>query len=155
MVFVVSEDGKQLGSMNKKQAIELAEKDDLDLVCVSPTMPMPVCKLMDYGKYRFDQLKKEKQIKKNQMVSSTSEIQIGMNTQVHDLETKMHTCERLLKKKGNSVRIVLRMNGRESNMSKAALSQMEFFINMCSSFSKVKTPPVIDGRDVRAVIETI
>lgn len=111
-MLVIDEDGRQLGTMSRNKGIMIAKEKDLDLVCVSPNVKDPVCKIMDYGKYRFTQQKKEKENRKNQSSNSLSEVQFSYATQLHDLETKVATAKRLIEK-GNTVQLMLKLRGRE------------------------------------------
>ena len=96
-VRVIDTDGSQLGIMEISKALSLAEGKDLDLVCLSPNATPVVCKIMDYGKYRFDQAKREKESRKNQKVVEVKEIRLGLNTDVHDFETKGNHAKKFLK----------------------------------------------------------
>lgn len=154
-VLVISENGEQLGVMGTPEAIMKAYHRGLDLVCVAPDAPTPVCKILDYGKYRFEMLKKEKAIKKsqNQNMIETSEIQMSYTIQKNDMLTKAKTCKRLVEEKGNNVRVVLRLRGREINLIDLAKEKVVQFIDMCSDFAKVKKELHIEGRDIKVILE--
>lgn len=151
-VLVIDENGTQLGVMSRDAAIEKAEERDLDLVLVGKNSTVPTCKFMDYGKYRFNQMKKEKESKKNQKTAETAEVQISLTIQQHDLETKASMVKRLIGK-GNQVRVVLRLRGREVSMTDSAISKINQFALLCDEFSKVKKPAVVEGKDVKLMLE--
>lgn len=152
-VLVISDTGEQLGVMNPREAVVLAQEKNLDLVCVAPNAPTPVCKFMNYGKYKFETIKKEKAAKKNQHTIETSEIQMSYTIQENDMLIKAKTCKRLIEEKGNIVRIVLRLRGREATMADLAKEKVKRFIEMCSDFSKVKKDIFIEGRDIKVILE--
>lgn len=152
-VLVISETGEQLGLMSTSDAIAIAISRSLDLVCVSPNAATPVCKIMNYGKYKFDSIKKEKAAKKNQHNAETSEIQLSYTIQENDMRTKAKTCQRLIEDKGNFVRVVLRLRGREVTMMDLAKTKLERFIEMCSEFAKVKKEIFVEGRDIKVILE--
>lgn len=151
-MLVIGEDGTKIGIMKKEDALQRAYENDLDLVLMSVNNNIAICKIFNYGKYKYEMLKKEKESKKKQHTLETSEIQIGLYTQRHDLETKMNAIKRLISK-GNDVRIVLRLNGREVTRIPEAIEKVNELISMCSDFAKVKKEPYNEGRDIRALIE--
>lgn len=153
-MLVIDENGNKIGIMKKEDALQRAYDNDLDLVLMSVNNNIAICKIFNYGKYKYDTLKKEKESKKKQHTTETSEVQIGLYTQKHDLETKMNTIKRLISK-GNDVRIVLRLNGREITRISEAIEKVNELIGMCSEFTKVKKEPYNEGRDIRAIIEKI
>lgn len=138
--------------MSSKDAYFKAMNAGMDLVCVSPNAPIPVCKIMDYGKYKFDKQKHERLAKKNQQNSGMSEVQISYVIQEHDLLVKAKTAQRLIEK-GNSVRIVLRLRGREMSFVDAAKEKVKHLIELCSEFSKVRKDIYLEGRDLKVIIE--
>lgn len=152
-VMVIDETGEQLGTMSIKDALFKARIRGLDLVCVSPKSATPVCKLMDYNKYRYEQQKKEKEMKKNQKQSGISEIQLSYTIMEHDMLVKAKTCKRLIEDKGTEVRVVLRLKGREVTFMDTAKGKMKKFIEMCSEFASVKKDIFDEGRDVKVILE--
>lgn len=152
-ILVISDTGEQLGVMVPKEGIKLAFEKNLDLVCVAPNTAIPVCKFMNYGKYKFETIKKEKANKKNQHVVETSEIQMSYTIQENDMLIKAKTCKRLIEEKGNMVRVVLRLKGREVTMLDLAKEKVKKFIEMCSGFAKVKKDIFIEGRDIKIILE--
>lgn len=152
-VLVISNEGQQLGKMTPAEGIQLAKELKMDLVCLSPNAPIPVCKILNYGKYKFEQSKREKNAKKNQKTIEISEVQFSMTTQTHDLETKANTVKRLIESKGNMVRVVLRLRGRELSFTDMAIEKIQTFVEMCSDFASVYKEAKLEGRDVRVILE--
>ena len=151
-VLVIDDDGKHLGTMFIKDALRLAESKELDLVCVAPKEATPVCKLLDYGKYKYEQIKKEKEAKRIQHNTGLSEVQITYVTADHDLQVKANTIRRLIEDKHNDVRIVLRLRGREMAYVDIAKERVEKLISLCAEYSKIKKEIDVDGRDIKAII---
>lgn len=152
-VLVIDENGVQLGIMLRDDAIRKANEKELDLVMVgNKNSDNPTCKFMDYGKYRYDQIKREKAAKNKQKTIETAEVQISLMIQEHDMLTKANIVKRLISK-GNNVRVVLRLNGREINMMSAAKEKIADFIKMCSEFSKIKKDVIAEGRDLKVILE--
>ena len=111
-VRVVAEDGAQLGVMPAKEAQRLADEANLDLVNISPKATPPVCKIMDYGKYRFEQAKREKEARKNQRVVDIKEVRLSLNIDTHDFNTKLNNALKFIKH-GDKVKVSIRFRGRE------------------------------------------
>ena len=153
-VLVIDENGIQLGIMLRDDAIRKAKDKGFDLVQVGRQPDVPTCKFMDYGKYRYDQMKREKESKQKNKSIETSEVQLSLVIQDHDLETKKKMVSRLISK-GNYVRVVLRLHGREVNMMDAAIEKMNSFIEMCSEFSKIRKAVFAEGKDVKVVLEAL
>jgi len=125
-IRVIGADGSQLGVMSADKALKLAEDADMDLVKIAPTAVPPVCKIMDYGKYRFEQQKKEKENKKNQKVVETKEVRLSINIDTNDFNTKVNQANKFLKN-GDKVKVSIRFRGREMAHSKLGLDVMERF----------------------------
>ena len=125
-IRVIGADGSQLGVMSADKALKLAEEADMDLVKIAPTAVPPVCKIMDYGKYRFEQQKKEKENKKNQKVVETKEVRLSINIDRNDFNTKVNQANKFLKN-GDKVKVSIRFRGREMAHSKLGLDVMERF----------------------------
>ena len=123
---VIAADGEQLGIMSSREALDLAEEKDLDLVLIAPNAKPPVCKIMDYGKYCFDQAKKAKENKKKQKTMEIKEIRLSLNIDVHDFNTKLKHAERFLKA-GNKVKVSIRLRGREMGHSDMGVQTMKRF----------------------------
>ena len=150
-VRVIGEEGEPIGIMSSDDALRLAYDKGYDLVLMAPQAQPPVCKIMDYGKYRFERDKKEKETKKKQTVLELKEIQLSCRIDTHDFETKVRHAQRFLES-GNKVRVVMRFKGRE--MSHMAIGQeiMEKFRDACSELGNVDKAPVLDGRLLAMVI---
>ena len=111
-IRLIGENGEQLGIMSAREAMKLAEEAELDLVKIAPTAKPPVCKIIDYGKYRYELARKEKEAKKKQKVVEVKEIRMSPNIESNDLNTKMNAAKKFLEK-GNKVKVTLRFRGRE------------------------------------------
>ena len=153
-VRVIGEDGEPIGIMTPDAALKIAYDQGYDLVLMAPQAQPPVCRIMDYGKFRFERDKKEKEAKKNQQVVELKEIQLSCRIDTHDFETKVRHAQRFLGD-GNKVRVVMRFKGRE--MSHMAIGQeiMQKFRESCSEKGTVDKAPVLDGRILSMVIAPI
>ena len=129
------------------KALESAENADLDLVCISPNAQPPVCKIMDYGKYRFEQAKREKDAKKNQKVVEVKEIRLGLSIDVHDFETKGKQAIKFLKS-GNKVKVSIRFRGREMGHPEIGLENMARFAEFCGDYCSIEKPAKMEGRNM-------
>ncbi|MCI5739077.1 MAG: translation initiation factor IF-3 [Ruminococcus sp.] len=146
-VRVISADGEQLGIMSAKEALKKAEEKNLDLVKIAPNAKPPVCKIMDYGKYRFEQAKREKEARKNQKIVEIKEIRLSLNIDTHDFETKAKHAEKFLKA-GNKVKVSIRFRGREMAHPELGKVSMEKFAEACKEFSTVEKPAKLEGRQM-------
>ncbi len=146
-IRLIGADGTQLGIMSPEKAMEIAEEQDLDLVKISPTSNPPVCKIMDYGKYRFDAQKREKEAKKNQKVIEIKEVQLSLNIDTHDLETKINHAVRFLKA-GNKVKVSIRLRGREMAHPERGIEIMEQFAESVSEYGVVEKAPKLENRNI-------
>ena len=146
-VRVIGEDGTQLGIMSVSDAIKTAYDRDLDLVNISPNATPPVCKIMNYGKYRFEQSKKEKEVRKNQKIIEIKEIRLGLGIDVHDFETKGNQAIKFLKS-GNKVKVSIRFRGRELGHPEIGLDTMSRFASYCEEFSNVEKAAKMEGRNM-------
>ncbi|MBR1811133.1 MAG: translation initiation factor IF-3 [Clostridia bacterium] len=144
-VRVVSADGEQLGIMSAANALRLAEEKQLDLVKIAPQAKPPVCKIMDYGKYRFELQKREKESRKNQHVIDIKEVQLSLNIDTHDLETKVNNARRFLTK-GNKVKVSIRFRGREMAHPERGVEIMEKFASYLTDVSVVEKPAKMESR---------
>ena len=153
-VRVIGEDGEPIGIMTPEAALKLAYDQGYDLVLMAPQAQPPVCRIMDYGKFRFERDKKEKEAKKKQQVVELKEIQLSCRIDTHDFETKVRHAQRFLSE-GNKVRVVMRFKGRE--MSHMAIGQeiMQKFRESCSEKGTVDKAPVLDGRILSMVIAPV
>ena len=133
-VQVIDEVGKKLGVMKIYDAIHVAEEKDLDLVLVAPTGNPPVCKIMNYGKYKFEQAKKEKEARKNQRIVETKELRVTPNIEGHDFGFKAKNARRFLED-GNKVKITVRFRGRELNYVKLGENTLNQFVEELSDIA--------------------
>ena len=131
--------------MSGADALKAAAYRNLDLVKIAPQATPPVCKIMDYGKYRFDQQKREKEAKKNQKVIEIKEVQLSLNIDTHDIETKVNHAKRFLKA-GNKVKVSIRFRGREMVHPERGLEIMEAFAEKCSEFGTVEKAAKLENR---------
>jgi len=146
-VRVVSESGEQLGVMTSKEAMKLAEEAGADLIKIAPTAKPPVCKIMDYGKYRYEQARREKEAKKKQKTIEVKEVRLSPNIDTNDLNTKANMARKFITK-GDKVKVTLRFRGRELahvNTSKAILDQ---FAELLSDVAVVDKPAAFEGRSM-------
>ena len=144
-VRVIDNEGGQLGIMSAREAQKLADERDLDLVKIAPMAQPPVCKIMDYGKYRFEQAKREKEARKNQHVVEIKEIRLGLNTDVADFNTKVRHASKFLQG-GNKVKVSIRFRGREMGHPEIGLEIMERFAAACAEIGSVEKPAKLEGR---------
>lgn len=153
-VRVVGVDGEAIGIMSSDAALKLAYDQGYDLVLMAPQAQPPVCRIMDYGKFRFERDKKEKEAKKKQQIVELKEIQLSCRIDTHDFETKARHAQRFLEA-GNKVRVVMRFKGRE--MSHVSIGQeiMTKFQESCSELGSVDKAPVLDGRIMSMVISPL
>lgn len=133
------------------EALDKAADEKLDLVLVSPNVEPPVCKLMNYGKYKFEQAKKEKESKKNQKVLETKEIRITPNIEKHDFEFKAKNARKFLED-GNKVKITVRFRGRELNYVKAGEENLNQFAEALSDISIVEKKPLLEGKNMFIIL---
>ena len=146
-VRVIDSEGNQLGVMPIEEALRLAEEKNTDLVKIAPQAKPPVCKIMDYGKYRFEQAKREKEAKKNQRVIEIKEVRLSLNIDTHDFETKVGHAIKFLKS-GNRVKVSIRFRGREMAHPENGLVTMNKFADACSEFGTVEKPAKLEGRSM-------
>ena len=153
-VRVIGETGEQLGIMSSDKALALAYDRGYDLVMMSAQSTPPVCKIMDYGKYRFECEKREKEAKKKQQTVELKEIQLSYRIDTHDFETKANRAIKFLGD-GNKVKVVLKFKGREMSHMAIGKEVMTKFRDACAEFGTVDKAPVLDGRYMSMVIAPI
>lgn len=146
-VRVVTDGGEQLGVMPTREALKKAEEKNLDLVKIAPNGNPPVCKIMDYGKYRFEQSKRDKEAKKNQKVIELKEIRLSLNIDTHDFETKLNHALKFLKS-GNKVKVSIRFRGREMAHPQLGEVTMKKFAEACEELATVEKPAKLEGRQM-------
>ena len=150
-VQLISDNGEKLGMLPIARALEIAEEKKLDLVLVSPNAKPAVCKIMNYGKYKFEQSKKEKEAKKKQKVLEIKEIRVTPNIEEHDFEFKSKNARKFLTD-GNKVKITVRFRGREVNNSKAGEVVLNKFIEKLEDISVVEKQPKLEGRNMFTIL---
>lgn len=150
-VRLIGEDGEQLGVLSRVAAQEKADQMGLDLVLMSPQANPPVCKLMDYGKYKFDAIKKEKELRKNQKISEIKEIQLSMRIDEYHVNFKLKNAQKILQD-GDKVKVSLRMRGREQVYVKNAVEDVKRFVEQLSEYGTVDKEPAVMGKNVSVVI---
>ncbi|MBE6801875.1 MAG: translation initiation factor IF-3 [Ruminococcaceae bacterium] len=146
-VRVISATGEQIGIMSAKEALSLAEKSNLDLVKIAPNATPPVCKIMDYGKFRFEQAKREKEAKKNQKVMEIKEVRLSLNIDTGDFNTKVNHALRFLRD-GNKVKVSIRFRGREMAHTELGIDVMQRFAEACSETGSVEKAAKLEGRSM-------
>jgi translation initiation factor IF-3 len=150
-VRVVSDDGQQLGLMSAREAMEIAEQKGLDLVKVSPTANPPVCKIMDYGKFRFEQAKKQREAKKNQKVIELKEMRLSATIDKHDLEVKAKNVNKFLTD-GDKVKVSIRFKGRQMAHTEQGMVVMNEFLAMVQENASIEKPAKIEGRNMFMIL---
>ena len=150
-VQLIGENGEKLGVMSLNEALEKAEDKNLDLVLVAPNANPVVCKIMNYGKYKFEQAKKEKEAKKKQRVLEVKEIRVTPNIEEHDFGFKLKNAKKFLAD-GNKVRITVRFRGREINNSNAGEIVLNKFIENLEDVATVEKKPKLEGRNMFIIL---
>ena len=150
-VRVVDQNGEQLGVMSSRDALALAEERQLDLVKIAPQARPPVCKLMDYGKYRFEQSKKEREFRKNQKVITVKEVRLSATIEDHDVDVKFKNAVKFLKE-GNKVKVTIRFRGRQITHSEIGRQVMTEFAERIKEYGTVDKAPTIEGRNMSMFI---
>ena len=150
-VRLIDENGEQLGVMPTQKAMELAEERGLDLAKIQPTAKPPVCKLMDYDKYRYEQSKRERENRKNQRVVAIKEVQLSATIEENDVLTKAKMATRFLED-CDKVKVSIRFRGRQITHSEIGMKVMQDFAQRCASVSSVERRPMMDGRHMIMIL---
>ncbi|MDY3238969.1 MAG: translation initiation factor IF-3 [Anaerovoracaceae bacterium] len=150
-VRVIDIDGTMLGVMPTEKALELATEKKLDLVNISPNAKPPVCKILDYGKYRYELQKKEKEARKKQKTTQVKEIRLSTFIEEHDVQVKANTASKFLKD-GDKVKVSLRFRGRERDYKDKGMAVMQSFAEIVSEVGVVEKKPVFEGRSLTMVL---
>ncbi|WP_077534525.1 translation initiation factor IF-3 [Massiliimalia massiliensis] len=150
-VRVVDADGSQLGILPLKEALNIAASKNLDLVDIAPQAKPPVCRIMDYGKYRYEQAKREKEARKNQKTIEIKEVRMSLNIDTHDFNTKVNAAKKFLSA-GNKVKVSVRYRGRELAHPELGRNLLERFKDDCSEVGVVDKPPKMEGRSLAMFI---
>ncbi len=150
-IRLIGVNGEQLGIMSSREAMKLAEEENLDLVKIAPTAKPPVCKIIDYGKYRYELARKEKEARKKQKVVEVKEIRMSPNIESNDLNTKMNAAKKFLEK-GNKVKVTLRFRGREMAHMQSSRHILDDFAESLADTAVVEKAPKIEGRSISMVL---
>ena len=150
-VRVIGEDGQQLGIMSAKEAMKLAREAELDLVKIAPTAKPPVCKIIDYGKYRYELARKEKEARKKQKVVELKEVRLSPNIDSNDLNTKINAARKFVTK-GNKVKVTLRFRGREMAHMQASRHILDDIAKELEEVAVVEKAPKVEGRAISMVL---
>ncbi len=146
-VRLIGENGEQLGIMSSREAMRLAEDAGLDLVKIAPTAKPPVCKIVDYGKFKYEQIRKEKEAKKKQKIIEIKEIRLSPNIDTNDLNTKVNAARKFLTK-GDKVKVTLRFRGREMAHMNNSKHILDDFAENLSDISVIEKAPKVEGRSM-------
>ncbi len=146
-VRVINSDGSQLGMMSASKALQIAESQNMDLVKIAPQAKPPVCKIMDYGKYRFEQAKREKEAKKNQRIIDIKEIRLSLNIDTHDFNTKVNQATKFIKS-GDKVKVSIKFRGREMGHPEIGKENMDRFALAMQEIAVVEKPAKLEGRNM-------
>ncbi len=144
---IISADGEQLGIMSSSEALKLAENAGLDLVKIAPQAKPPVCKIMDYSKYRYEQAKREKENRKNQKQIETKEIRLSVTIDIGDFNTKVNQAKKFLAS-GHKVKVSIRLKGRMMTHSELGVDNMKRFAAELEEVANVDKAPKLDGRQI-------
>ncbi|MCI8583832.1 MAG: translation initiation factor IF-3 [Dorea sp.] len=150
-VRVVSANGEQLGIMSSRDAMKLAQEAELDLVKIAPKAQPPVCKIIDYGKYKYEQTRKEKEAKKKQKTVEIKEVRMSPNIDTNDLNTKINNAKKFLVK-GNKVKVTLRFRGREMAHVQQSRHILDDFAETLKDIASIEKPPKLEGRNMSMVL---
>nr|WP_064097960.1 translation initiation factor IF-3 [Sutcliffiella horikoshii] len=150
-VRLIGQNGDQLGIKSKVEALEIAARANLDLVMVAPNAKPPVCRIMDYGKFRFEQQKKDKEARKNQKVISLKEVRLSPSIDEHDFNTKLRNAIKFLEK-GDKVKASIRFKGRAITHKEIGQRVLDRFSAACAEVSTVESHPKMDGRSMFLIL---
>jgi translation initiation factor IF-3 len=150
-VRLVGANGDQIGVTPRQEALDMAQNANLDLVMVAPTAKPPVCRIMDYGKFRFEQQKKEKEARKNQKIINTKEVRLSPNIDDHDFDTKLRNARKFLTK-GDKVKAAIRFRGRAITHSQIGRVVLERLAKECEDISTIEARPKMEGRSMFLVL---
>lgn len=150
-VRLVGENGEQLGIMSSRDAQKMADDAGLDLVKIAPTAKPPVCKIVDYGKYRYEQIRREKEAKKKQKTIEIKEIRLSPNIDTNDLNTKMNAARKFIGK-GDKVKVTLRFRGREMAHMANSKHILDDFAEELSEIAVIEKAPKVEGRSMTMVL---
>ena len=143
-IRVIGEDGEQLGIMSPREAMKIAQEAELDLVKIAPKAQPPVCKIIDYGKYRYELARKEKEAKKKQKTVEVKEVRLSPNIETNDLNTKVNNAKKFISK-GNKVKVTLRFRGREMAHMQQSKHILDDFAELLADVAVVEKPAKLEG----------
>ena len=146
-IRLIGENGEQLGIMSARDAMKIAREAELDLVKIAPTAKPPVCKIIDYGKYRYELARKEKEAKKKQRIIEIKEVRLSPNIDVNDLNTKIGSARKFIQK-GNKVKVTFRFRGREMAHMQASKHILDDFAKELADIAVVDKAPKVEGRSM-------
>ena len=150
-IRLISEDGEQLGIMSAREAMKIAQEAELDLVKIAPAAKPPVCKIIDYGKYKYEQARKEKEAKKKQKTVEVKEVRLSPNIDTNDLNTKINNAKKFISK-GNKVKVTLRFRGREMAHVQQSKHILDDFAETLADVAVVEKPAKMEGRAMSMVL---
>ncbi|GCA65869.1 translation initiation factor IF-3 [Mediterraneibacter butyricigenes] len=150
-VRLIGENGEQLGIMSAREAMKIASEADLDLVKIAPKAQPPVCKIVDYGKYRYEQSRREKEAKKKQKTVELKEVRLSPNIDTNDLNTKVNNAKKFIGK-GNRVKVTLRFRGREMAHVQQSKHILDDFAKLLEDVAVVEKPAKMEGRSMSMVL---
>lgn len=150
-VRVVGADGEQVGIIPLREALQMAQEANLDLVAVAPTAKPPVCRVMDYGKFRYEQSKKEKEARKNQKVISIKEVRLSPTIEEHDFQTKLRHVQKFLEQ-GDKVKLSIRFRGRAITHSEIGKNVLEKLAEQVKDLCIVERSPKMEGRSMLMIL---
>lgn len=150
-IRLIGDDGEQLGIMPVEKAMALAESKNIDLVKISPTAVPPVCKLMDYGKFRFEKAKKEKEARKNQKTSELKEVWLSMTIDTNDLNIKAKSAKKFIGE-GDKVKVSIRMRGRQQAHPEMGIDVMKRFYDLLKDIAVEERKPIKEGRSIFMIL---
>ena len=146
-IRLIGSQGEQIGIMNSLDALRLAREEELDLVMIAPQAKPPVCKIIDFGKYQYEQARKEKEARKKQKVIEIKEIRMSPNIEENDLMTKVKAARKFIEK-GNKVKVTLRFRGREMSHMSQSRHILDDFAEQLSDVAVIDKPPKVEGRSL-------
>lgn len=150
-IRLISENGEQLGIMSAREALEIAQEAELDLVKIAPMAKPPVCKIIDYGKYKYEQTRKEKEARKKQKTVEIKEVRLSPNIDTNDLNTKINNAKKFISK-GNKVKVTLRFRGREMAHVQQSKHILDDFAETLADIAVVEKPAKMEGRAMSMVL---
>ncbi|HEX2171492.1 MAG TPA: translation initiation factor IF-3, partial [Dehalococcoidia bacterium] len=150
-VRLIDEEGQQVGIVPTARALEMAMERNLDLVEVAPNAVPPVCKILDFGRFKYEQSKHDRETRKNQHIVELKELRLRPKTDDHDLEVRVRAARRFLEE-GHKVKLLVRFRGREHAHPEVAAKQMDWIISRLNDIAVVERPPILEGRAMLAIL---